>query len=119
MIATERTTSKRCGCSQTCNCQASPTVATSGFSRPNFFAGQLLTDEDLRDAMNYMVEKNRLHNRHFMGEGVVCGLQVNPHPCISHRVKVIVRKGHALNGRGDDILIARDHEINILSLIHI
>src|SRR5690606_12670995 len=98
----------KCGCGGTAGCTCTAPTSLDGFSRPNFFAGQLLTDEDLRDTMTYMVQKNRLHNRHFFGEGVVCGLQVLPHPCRDSRHKVIVKPGHALNGCGDDILVARD-----------
>jgi hypothetical protein len=54
---------------------------TQGFVRPRFFAGQLLTEDDLQALGNYMVAKNRLHNRHFFGDGVVCGLEVTCHPC--------------------------------------
>ena len=116
---TQRTTHKSCGCSSGtgCGCNSHKTPIAGSFSRPNFFAGQMLTDEDLRDAMNYMVQKNRLYNRNFLGEGVVCGLQVVPHPCNESRGKVIVKKGHAINGCGDDILVIREHEIDILGMV--
>ena len=77
----------------------------------------MLTDEDLRDTVNYFIEKTRLHNRHFLGDGVVCGLEVTPHPCADERHKVIVHKGHAINGCGDDILVTRKHEIDILAKV--
>ena len=44
--------------------------------RPRFFAGQLLTDEDLNRLDHYIVAKNRMHNRHLFGTGVACGLEV-------------------------------------------
>ena len=44
--------------------------------RPRFFAGQLLTDEDLNLLNHYIIEKNKLHNRYLHGWGVVCGLEV-------------------------------------------
>ena len=49
--------------------------------RPRFFAGQLLTEEDLNRLDHYIVEKNKLHNRYLHGWGVVCGLEVVCHPC--------------------------------------
>src|SRR6266542_5411055 len=39
--------------------------------RPRFFAGQLLTDEDLRRLDHYVVAKDRLHNRYLHGPGSV------------------------------------------------
>src|SRR5690349_21018508 len=44
--------------------------------RPRFFAGQLLTDEDLTRLDHYIQAKNRLHNRFLHGWGVACGLEV-------------------------------------------
>lgn len=111
--------SSDCGCFGSgtqagCGCRGSRPA--KAFSRPNFFAGQLLTDEDLRDAMNYFVEKNRLHNRNFLGEGVVCGLRVDPHPCPESRDKVVVRSGHAINGCGDDLVLDQQ-EVDVSALL--
>src|SRR5262249_37719551 len=39
--------------------------------RPRFFAGQLLSEEDLRALDHYIVGKNKLHNRYVHGWGVV------------------------------------------------
>jgi hypothetical protein len=44
--------------------------------RPRYFAGQLLSEVDLRDEQAYQIAKQRLHNRYLHGYGVVCGLQV-------------------------------------------
>ena len=49
--------------------------------RPRFFAGQLLTEQDLNRLDNYILAKNRLHNRYLVGHGVVCGLEVSCSPC--------------------------------------
>src|SRR5438477_10832339 len=61
-----------------CGCGGSGclTCEPRAFVRPRFFAGQLLTEEDLALLGNYVVEKNRLHNRSLWGPGVVCGLDV-------------------------------------------
>ena len=37
--------------------------------RPRFFAGQLLTEEDLNRLDHYIVEKNKLHNRYLHVQG--------------------------------------------------
>lgn len=83
--------------------------------RPRFFAGQLLTDEDLNRLDRYIIEKNRLHNRYLHGWGVVCGLEVVCHPCPDH---VTVRIGYALAPCGDDIIVCRDEPVPICELIH-
>jgi hypothetical protein len=70
-----------CGC-DCAGCQG------QDFVRPRFFAGQLLTEDDLALLESYVVEKNRLHNRSFFGEGVVCGLMVTCDPCGGGRVAV-------------------------------
>src|SRR5262245_22963321 len=79
------------------------TCKASGFARPRFFAGQLLTEEDLQDLTGYVVAKNRLHNRFLVGAGVVCGLDVEKHPC--HPRKVNVGAGYALDCCGSDISV--------------
>ena len=83
--------------------------------RPRFFAGQLLTDEDLNRLERYIVDKNRLHNRYLVGWGVACGLEVVCDTCDSDHV--IVRTGYALSPCGDDIIVCRDHSVNICELI--
>ena len=57
------------------------TCRNQGFVRPRFFAGQLLTEEDLQQIVDYTVAKHRLHNQRLGGDGVVCGLEVTCHPC--------------------------------------
>jgi hypothetical protein len=74
-----------------------------GFVRPRFFAGQLLTDEDLHQLDDYVTAKNRLHNRHLFGAGVVCGLEVTVNPC--EPGKVTVQPGYALDCCGNDVVV--------------
>lgn len=87
--------------------------ATSGqaFTRPNFFAGQLLTEEDLQALGDYVVGKNRLHNRHLFGDGVVCGLEVTCDPCGGGTV--VVQPGYALDCCGNDLLLSCPTELDI------
>jgi hypothetical protein len=82
--------------------------------RPRFFAGQLLTEEDLNRLDHYMVEKNKLHNRLLHGWGVVCGLEVFCHPCEG---QVTVKSGYALSPCGDDIVLCADDVVNVCDLI--
>jgi hypothetical protein len=75
-----------------------------GIVRPRFFAGQLLTEDDLQLLTDYVGQKNRLHNRHLFGAGVVCGLEVTCHPCGDGRV--IVHPGFALDCCGNDLVLS-------------
>jgi len=82
--------------------------------RPRFFAGQLLTEEDLNRLDHYIVEKNKLHNRYLHGWGVVCGLEVFCHPCEG---QVTVTSGYALSPCGDDIVLCANDTVNVCDLI--
>ncbi len=82
--------------------------------RPRFFAGQLLTDDDLSLLNNYIVEKNKLHNRYLHGWGVVCGMEVVCSPCNN---LVTVKSGYALSPCGEDIIVCQDTPVNICALV--
>jgi hypothetical protein len=85
------------------------------FKRPRFFAGQLLTEDDLQAMMDYVVGKNRLHNRYLFGEGVVCGLAVTCHPCGGG--SVMVAPGFALDCCGNDLVLPCAEEVDIGALL--
>lgn len=113
-----------CGCGTTgtavatsCSCGGSgcASCTTQGYVRPRFFAGQLLTEEDLQALSDYVVNKNRLHNRHFLGDGVVCGLQVGCGPCGGS--KVIVQPGHALDCCGNDLVLECAVELDAIAMV--
>ena len=82
--------------------------------RPRFFAGQLLTEQDLNRLDHYMVEKNKLHNRHLVGWGVVCGLEVLCDQC---EERVRVTPGYALSPCGEDIVVCKPDYVDICALI--
>ena len=71
-------------------CKPAPACTECGelkcLCRPRFFAGQLLTEQDLNRLQTYVIEKNRLHNRYLHGWGVVCGLEVGCEPCDTRSV---------------------------------
>lgn len=102
---------KTCGCGGAgcANCGG------QGYVRPRFFAGQLLTEEDLQSLSDYVVAKNRLHNRHFFGNGVVCGLEVACHPCGGGTV--VVAPGYALDCCGNDIVLNCPTELDINAMV--
>lgn len=82
--------------------------------RPRFFAGQLLTDEDLNLLNHYILAKNKLHNRYLHGWGVVCGLEVTCDPCSG----VQVQPGYALSPCGEDIIVCNRQSVDVCSLIN-
>lgn len=113
-----------CGCSGNCgggNCQCSTSCdATCGCNegllvQPHFFAGQLLTDDDLQALTNYVVTKHRLHNRFVVGSGVSCGLALTCHPC--GQGKVIVQPGYAIDCCGNDIWVPCSVELDINAMV--
>jgi hypothetical protein len=82
--------------------------------RPRFFAGQLLTEQDLNRLDRYIREKNRLHNRYLHGWGAVCGLEVTCDDCEN---QVRVSAGYGLSPCGDDIIVCSDVPVDVCSLI--
>jgi hypothetical protein len=104
---------------QTSSCGCAPvTCGDCGglecLCRSRFFAGQLLTDEDLTRLDSYIRAKNRLHNRYLVGWGVACGLEVVCNPCDG---TVAVRPGYALSPCGDDIVVCNETSVDVCSLI--
>lgn len=111
--ATAKAANTNCCSSKRCD-EAQPCTA-EGFQRPRFFAGQLLTEDDLESLSSYVVGKNRLHNRYLWGDGVACGLEVKPHPCGGGRV--LVESGYALDCCGNDLLLPCEEELDINALV--
>lgn len=112
-----------CGCSGasssgpcTCGGASCTTCQSQTFVRPEFFAGQLLTEDDLQSLVNYVAAKNRLHARYLFGPGVVCGLKVKREPCKCGRV--IVEPGYALDCCGNDIVVSCAQTLDINSMIN-
>jgi hypothetical protein len=74
----------------------------------------LLTDTDLTNEQNYLLAKNRLHNRYLHGWGVVCGLQVTCSECDGW---VTVNPGYAIDPCGNDIIVCAAQSFNVLETI--
>lgn len=83
--------------------------------RPRFFAGQLLTEAELNSEQAYVLAKNRLHNRYLHGWGVVCGLEV---VCSSCDGWVHIREGYAIDPCGNDIIVCRGRDFNVIEAIN-
>ncbi len=105
-----------CGQGSKCNCDGGCGACGSGdYVSPRFFSGQLLTEDDLQVLANYVSAKNRLHNRHFFGAGVVCGLEVICNPCGGG--KITIEPGYALDCCGNDIVLNCAKELDINAMI--
>ncbi len=110
-------------CRPTPVCDPRPVCPACGglecLCRPRFFAGQLLSDEDLNRLDHYIVAKNRLHNRYLFGSGVVCGLEVVCSPCDpGGSGTVIVRPGYALSPCGNDIVVCKEEPVDVCDLVN-
>ena len=70
--------------------------------RTNFFAGRLLTAQDLIAEQEYHREKRRRHNLHFHGSGVVDGLKVSIERGASGS-SVVVGPGMAIDAEGNEV----------------
>lgn len=97
-----------------CGCGGAP-ATPAAFVRPRFFAGQLLTEDDLSLLVDYVSAKNRLHNRTLSGPGVVCGLTVSCDPCGGGTVAV--HPGHALDCCGNDIVVSCTERVDVAALV--
>jgi hypothetical protein len=116
-------TTKLPDCGPTSPCSPAPVCPACGglecLCRPRFFAGQLLTEDDLNRLDDYITAKNRLHNRHLVGWGVACGLEVVCNACDPTQAKgsVIVKPGYALSPCGNDIVVCSETPVNVCDLI--
>jgi len=81
--------------------------------RPRFFAGQLLTEQDLNLLDQYIKKKHRLENRNLHGWGVANGLFVVCDPCGD----VKVTPGYALSPCGDDIVVCEETAVGLCELV--
>ena len=82
--------------------------------RPRFYDGQLLSAADFNRLDQYIVAKDRLHNRYLHGVGVVCGLEA---VCSACDDTVTVRPGYALGPCGEDIVVCADAAVDVAALI--
>jgi hypothetical protein len=110
-------------CRPAAPCDPRPVCPSCGglecLCRPRFFAGQLLSEEDLNRLDHYIVAKNRLHNRYLFGTGVACGLEVICGKCDpAGGGTVVVKSGYALSPCGNDIVVCHDEPVNVCDLIN-
>ncbi len=75
-------------------------IAKLSLTRNRFFAGKLLTPEDLELEQQYFREKLKRHNRYLHGFGVVTGLAVS-----QSASNVTVSEGLAIDCEGNEIIV--------------
>jgi hypothetical protein len=81
------------------------TVCGTALERLRYFPRQLITADDMRAEQEYLLNKQRRHNRFLHGWGVVCGCNVIAQPDDQHPWQVQVCPGYVVAPQGDDILI--------------
>jgi hypothetical protein len=91
------------------------TAADDGLLRPVFFAGMLLTEDDMTALTGYVTAKARLRNRMLFGSGVVCGLDVVCTPCDGSTIAV--RSGYALDCCGHDVVVPSGAKLDVAGLL--
>ena len=75
-------------------------------TRPNYFAGKVLTAEDLRQEQDYHRSHRRRHNRLLHRIGIVRGLEVSLQPGQKGEDTTIeVSPGVAVSPEGDELLV--------------
>lgn len=87
-------------------------IGHSALVRPRYSPGLLLEDDDLRQAVDYTRELNRLLMRSLIGCGVVCGLAVKADERCGKLV-VKVASGVALDCLGDPIHVPVAQPIDV------
>ena len=81
----------------------------TGFERPRYFVGKLVTAEDFELEQRYQIEKRCLLNRMLQGAGVVSGLDVVE----GEKGTVTVAPGFALDPHGREILVSEPQQLTI------
>lgn len=123
---THTTAPRDCGCGcgdsggTTATLTSTPGFRAGGPVRPVFFAGQLLTEDDLGRLADWTTARISAHNRlrYASADGrgaVLCGLAVGCDSC-THGV-VRVGEGHAVDGSGNDISVICAEDVDVVALV--
>ncbi len=82
------------------------------FCRNHYYTGKLLTERDFSAEQRYAIDKLRLHHLALHGWGVVCGLEVKPHPYCPDR-RIVVTPGLAIDRCGREIVVSEAVELEL------
>ncbi|GGJ24233.1 hypothetical protein [Neoroseomonas lacus] len=101
-----------CSCDEACE--------PHSLTRNHYFTGKLLVERDFTDEQHYFREKIRLHHQRLHGVGVVCGLDLTPHPNPACRDRMFVlQPGSAIDCCGHDILVVEPETIELASFANV
>jgi hypothetical protein len=91
-----------------------PDCAIGPFSKLNPFDGMFMTAADFIAEQRYHVDKLRHHHQRLHGSGVVCGLEVTPHPNSECQNRyVYVGPGTAIDCCGREIVVRESTLIDL------
>jgi hypothetical protein len=85
------------------------------FERPNYFCGQLLSDDDLSAEQRYFREKQKLYHRTLHGHGVVCGLRLTCDPDCCGRIRI--GDGYAIDNCGNDLVVCQPMPFDVIAAL--
>jgi hypothetical protein len=94
-----------------CNGQCGSIVT----ERNRYYTGKLLVARDLVQEQAYFLDRHRLHNRLLHGWGVVCGLEVQPHPEEDCAKKgwLVVEPGIAIDCYGRELVLCEPTSVQL------
>jgi hypothetical protein len=82
--------------------------------RNHWFWGKCIVPRDLTDEQFFFLDKLRLHHQRLHGAGIVCGLQIGPHPNKQCRDRLVtLSPGSAVDCCGHDILVLEEDVIDL------
>ena len=80
--------------------------------RNHYFAGQLLSADDLQREQDYMLARLRRRNRFLTGWGVVAGLEVS----VEQGGTVVVQPGFAIDCAGNELIVEAEVRLSLAGL---
>lgn len=101
-------------CAPDCDC-----VVPYEFVRLRYFFGQRLGVLELNDEQSYVVNKQRFHNRHLHGAGVLCGLRAERYSRAGQTESTLLKvtSGAALDACGREIIVGWDACIDVAAWV--
>ena len=104
-----------CGCQGGSSGGACTCCKPICFERPNYFCGQLLSDDDLSAEQRYFREKRKLYHRTLTGHGVVCGLRLTCDPDCCGRIRI--GEGYAIDNCGNDLVVCQSTPFDVIAAL--
>jgi hypothetical protein len=106
-------------CGKDCDCGGPCDCLPSEFARLRYAYGMRLGSVEFSDEQSYLVGKDRFHNMHCHGAGVLCGLRADRFvwpqgaPPGTSSTVLRVSRGAALDGCGREVLVPCDQCIDV------